>query len=305
MRQVCSARSGRVDSVAVRALLTTTPQYGHFRPLVPLAEALEDAGHEVAVATAASFSEVVSAAGLKHLPAGVGWDEAIERALTRHPEAARISSEERSRRVIPEFFVGICAPALLDDADRLLEWRPDVVIREEGEFAGPVLAALAGVPCVDHGWGPMRPREQVEAATRALAPIWERAGLAPSPSGGAYEWLYLDPCPPSLQFAYADEVTSRHSIRPAAPRPSADEEPPWLGGLSDRVVYMTLGTVAAFTADTEFLRAAIASIRDEDLEVVVTVGPHGDPAALANSPSACMSSGSWPSPRCWRIVSSP
>jgi UDP:flavonoid glycosyltransferase YjiC (YdhE family) len=269
----------------VRALVTTIPQYGHLRPLVPLVEALEDAGHEVAVATASSFGGVVAAMGLKHVPAGVAWDEAIQRALARHPDVATAFDEERSRRVIPDFFVGICAAALLDDADRLLEWRPDVVIREEGEFAGPVLAALAGVPCVDHGWGPMRPREQVEAATRALAPIWERAGLEPSASGGAYEWLYLDPCPPSLQFAHADEVASRHPIRPVTPRRSTDEPPAWLRELGDRVVYVTLGTVAAFTADTEFLRAATEAARDEDVEVVVTVGPHGDPAALGEQPA--------------------
>lgn len=266
--------------------MTTIPQYGHLRPLVPLVQALEDAGHQVAVATASSFGDVVAGMGLQHVPAGIAWDEAVRRGLAGHPDVASLSAEERSRRVIPDFFVGICAPALLDDAERLLEWRPDVVIREEGEFAGSVLAALAGVPCVDHGWGPMRPREQVEAATRALAPIWEQAGLESSASGGAYEWLYLDPCPPSLQFAHADEVASRHPIRPATPRPSADTRPAWLSGLGDRVAYVTLGTVATFTADTEFLKAATEALRDEDVEVVVTVGPHGDPAALGEQPAS-------------------
>jgi UDP:flavonoid glycosyltransferase YjiC (YdhE family) len=269
----------------VRVLLTTIPQYGHFWPLVPLAESLQDGGHEVAVATAASFGDVVSATGLTHLPAGITWAQALERAAARDPGFARASAEERGRRVIPEAFIATAVPAMLADADSLLAWRPDVVIREEGEFAGPVLAALAGVPCVDHGWGPMRPGEQVEIAARALAPIWRQAGLEPSATGGAYEWLYLDPCPPSLQFAYADQVGSRRLIRSAEPRSSTLSRPAWQAALGDRVVYVTLGTSPSFTRDTAFLGAVIAAIRDEDVEIVVTVGPTGDPAALGAQPA--------------------
>ncbi len=269
----------------MRVLLTTIPMYGHFWPLVPLAKSLQDTGHEVAVATAASFGDVVSATGLTHLPAGIAWAQALERTGARNPEFARASPEERGRRVIPEAFVGTCVPAMLADADGLLAWHPDVVIREEGEFAGPVLAGLAGVPCVDHGWGPMRPGEQVESAARALAPIWRQAGLEPSATGGAYEWLYLDPCPPSLQFVHADEVGSRRLIRPAAPRSSTRKAPAWQSALGQRVVYVTLGTSPAFTQDTEFLRAMIAATRDEDVEIVVTVGPTGDPAALGEQPA--------------------
>jgi UDP:flavonoid glycosyltransferase YjiC (YdhE family) len=269
----------------VRVLITTIPEHGHFRPLVPLAEALLDAGHEVAVATAESFGGVIAEAGFEPVAAGIDGREARARVLVRHPGFWEISKEERAQRVIPDFFVGVYARALLEDADRLLGWQPDVVIREEGEFAGPVLAALAGVPCVEHGWGPIRPPEQVEAAARAMAPIRQAAGLEPSTSGGAYEWLYVDPCPPSLQLAHADAVARRQLIRPAAPRASAQQRPAWLDGLGDRVVYITLGTVSAFASDIEFLQSAIAATRDEDVEVVVTVGPQGDRAMLGELPA--------------------
>jgi UDP:flavonoid glycosyltransferase YjiC (YdhE family) len=269
----------------VRALLTTIPMYGHFWPLVPLGESLQAAGHEVAVATAGSFGDAVSAAGLAHLPAGISWAQALEQTAARDPEFGRASPVERGRRVIPEAFVGTSAPAMLADADGLLAWGPDVVIREEGEFAGPVLAALAGVPCVDHGWGPMRPREQVEIAAAALAPIWRQAGVKPSATGGAYEWLYLDPCPPTLQSAHADQVGSRRLIRPAATRSTRQKPPAWQSLLGDRVVYVTLGTSPAFNLDTDFLRAMIAAARDEDVEIVVTVGPAGEPAALGEQPA--------------------
>jgi UDP:flavonoid glycosyltransferase YjiC (YdhE family) len=54
--------------------------------------------------------------------------------------------------------------------------------------------------------------------------------------------------------------------------------------LGERVVYITLGTVPFFTADVEFFRAAIEAACEEDVEVVVTVGPAGDPAVLDPQP---------------------
>src|ERR1700729_2985476 len=115
----------RVGLPRVRALLTTIPQYGHFWPLVPLAESLQDAGHEVAVATAASFGDAVSATGLTHIPAGIAWAQALEQSAARNPEFARAAPKERGQRVIPEAFVGTAVPAMLADADGLLAWRPD------------------------------------------------------------------------------------------------------------------------------------------------------------------------------------
>jgi MGT family glycosyltransferase len=45
-----------------------------------------------------------------------------------------------------------------------------------------------------------------------------------------------------------------------------------------------IGSVPFFTADVEFFRAAIVAAHDHDVEVVVTVGPAGDPAALGPLP---------------------
>jgi UDP:flavonoid glycosyltransferase YjiC (YdhE family) len=127
----------------------------------------------------------------------------------------------------------------------------------------------------------LRPAEQLEEVADALAPIREAAGLEPSPTGGTYEWLYLDPCPPSLQFTHADAIARRQPIRPTPPRASSKQSPAWLPELGAPVIYITLGTVTA-AADSEFLQMAIAATSDRDLEVVVTVGPFGDPAAVGD-----------------------
>ena len=57
----------------MRALLTVHPADGHLHPLVPVARALSDAGHDVAVASSASFRPEVESFGLEHLDAGLDW----------------------------------------------------------------------------------------------------------------------------------------------------------------------------------------------------------------------------------------
>ena len=40
---------------AMRVLFTSTPQYGHFHPLVPFARAMAEAEHEISFATPAAL----------------------------------------------------------------------------------------------------------------------------------------------------------------------------------------------------------------------------------------------------------
>lgn len=269
----------------MRVLLTTIPGHGHFTPLVPLGRALVDAGHDVAVATAAAFGPVVERAGFEHLAAGIENAEAHARALERHPDLVDLP-QDQGWRVITDRFIEQDATAMLEDAELLLSWRPDVLVREEGEFAGPLIAAMADVPWVDHGWGPIRPAELVERAAVALAPVWAAHGMEPDPTGGAYRWLYLDPCPPSLQFAHAADVPVLHRIRPVS-RPISDGAaiPEWLERvIQRRAVYITLGTVPVFANDPDFFMIAIEALSSEDVEIVVTVGPEGDTAMLGHQP---------------------
>ena len=55
----------------MRALVAIRPFYGHLHPVVPLASALIEAGHEVAFATERSFCPVVERCGFRTFPAGL------------------------------------------------------------------------------------------------------------------------------------------------------------------------------------------------------------------------------------------
>ncbi len=55
----------------MRVLFTTQPASGHFHPLVPLAQALVAAGHEVRFASSRSFCPDIAASGFTAIPAGL------------------------------------------------------------------------------------------------------------------------------------------------------------------------------------------------------------------------------------------
>ena len=275
--------TGPSYSLGVRVLFTTIPSSGHFSPLVPLARALVDSAHEVGVATADSFGAVVRRAGLEHIAAGLDEREAMRRLMAEHPEAKLMPKAERGRWAIVELFANTYAPAMLADRERLLDWRPDLVVREEGEPAGPAVAALAGVAWVDHSWGPMRPSTAIDISVPHLARLWEQHGLPPDPRAGFFRWLYLDVVPPTLQFPYAADVANRHPMRPMGMH-STLEPPPWLDTLGGRpCVYVTLGTTFQAT-DVAFFQTVMSALGDEDLDVVLTVGPN-DPAELVPVPA--------------------
>jgi len=248
---------------------------------------VQAAGHDVVIASGPAFRDVVEPRGFDFLPVGMDGPRAAALYNERYPGARTLPPAEQATLIVIRLFVDIWVPAVMADLDRLLDWRPDVIIREEGEFAGPLVAALGGLPCADHSWGPMRPRSLVETTAAAMAPVWRAHGIEPDPLAGFYRWLYFDICPPSLQFPDATDVEVLHRLRPATGVMTGSEElPARLAALGTRpAIYVTLGTVARYNQDVAFFSAAIEAVSDLGPDVIVTLGPSGDPVSLGPQPS--------------------
>lgn len=269
----------------MRALFTCVPGYGHFHPMAPLALALRAAGHDVAFATEERFCGRVERAGFDAFPAGLGPGKVFERALAL-PDAVA-PGPENAARFGAQMFAAVAAPAKAPDLVAIAErWRPDLVVADVTDFAGPVAAAVAGVPCVAHGLGPRFPMELFEAAEELAAPAWEAWGLERRPLAGMFGCAYLDTCPPSLQSAEAGRLAAvARPMRPVAfDALPGDALPAWAAELGARpVVYVTLGTV-----DNEaegVIEAAVEGLRGEPVDLVVTVGPSRDPEELGPQPA--------------------
>lgn len=199
----------------MRILVTSSPPIGHVHPLVPLAAALQQAGHDLRWATGPDACPIVAAAGIKPVVAGLTATERRGEYFRRYPQARDLSPEELPSHMFPRLFGTLSAPPMLDDLVTFVAgWRPDVVVHEAAELAAPIVAAVLGVPTVNQGFGALVHPDRMGAASKAVEPLWEKVGLPPRPWAGSYDHLYLDIYPPSLRPPYGDYVTRRQSMRP-------------------------------------------------------------------------------------------
>jgi UDP:flavonoid glycosyltransferase YjiC (YdhE family) len=171
----------------------------------------------------------------------------------------------------------------VNDLSKIVEqWTPHVVVHDVAEFAAPLVATSAGIPYVEHSYGPAIQNDVIRAAGDATAPFWTSHGLAPHPLGGFYRYLYLDVCPPSLQVREAVPGAVQ-GIRTVETEPP-EIHVPWLDALGDLpIVYITLGTV--YNHNPDVFRVLLNGLRDEALNIVVTVGKQNDPEMLGRQPS--------------------
>ena len=249
----------------MRVLFTAHGAYGHVVPLLGVATALARSGHDVRVATAPGFGDVVSRCGLAVEPAGTDDIAVVAEARRRWPETESAPPASWTTRM----FCEIAAPAMVADLARVIDrWRPHVIVREEGEHGGPVAAAAAGLPWVTHGWGsPLPPAEAVTTLARLLRPLWGSAGLEPPDGDGLYGAAVLDPCPPSLYTA-STPVAGRCPVRPAPLQ--GGNGPPLQLSATGRVAYVGFGTVPLFRDAPDLTGVVVDALLGAGFEVVVT-----------------------------------
>src|SRR5438552_2788856 len=225
----------------MRALLTCRPLPGHYRPMLPLARALAEAGHDVAFASGEPVASEAETDGFTAFRVGRAADSVEPPARRVRDLAASLPPSEIRSFVFSELFIRVELEPRANDLINLSEqWRPHLVVHDVAEFARPLVATMIGIPYVQHSYGPAIQNGVIRAAGEAAAPYWSSHGLAPHPLGGFYRYLYLDVCPPSLQVADAATglVQGIRTVETQAPATHL----PWLDALLGLpIVYITLG----------------------------------------------------------------
>jgi UDP:flavonoid glycosyltransferase YjiC (YdhE family) len=268
----------------LRVLFSCVGGDGHFIPLVPLARAFADRGHDVAFVTAASQRERAESAGFSFHAAGIEPHERGARAGARRAEIFKLPPDERRALIYPLLFGSIDAPAKIDELRSFVgNWAPDLVIHDSCDLAAPVVAAERGLPSVHHSFGRMVPPAVVAGAGSVTEPLWRAAGLTPEPYCGMFRGTYIDIAPPSFQSETVPAGVHVERMRSASlDAPSTERSPDWLEQLPDRpTVYVTLGTVHNVLPVFRLLLDAFATV---DCNVVATIGRDNDPAELAPLP---------------------
>jgi UDP:flavonoid glycosyltransferase YjiC (YdhE family) len=98
-------------------------------------------------------------------------------------------------------------------------------------------------------------------------------------------YLYLLLIPPSFQFPDFPLPPVTHTLRPVFPLGSAlaDALPAWFSSMPDQpTVYVSMGTV--FNRAPEVFQIVLDGLKDEALNLVLTVGRNRDPAQFGPMP---------------------
>ena len=269
----------------MRVVFSSRPAYGHLNPLLPLATACRDAGHDVVFATGERALARLRALGFRAERAGISIDAADALALTDDPGLGELPRDQRWRIGVAVFGDVLARRTLADLRPLLDAVSPDLVVYDETDIGAAAAAHGAGVPAVAHSLGRRLPDPIRRAVLARLASVMGELGLDALPGDLFETGAYIDICPPTLQDASAVEPGERIPLRPVAPREPGDAVPDWILGARARpLAYLTLGTYVS--GNVASLRAAAIGLGALEIDTLVTVGPDGDPASLGALPDS-------------------
>ncbi|MFI9815055.1 glycosyltransferase [Saccharothrix variisporea] len=264
----------------MRILFSSLGSHGHTYPLLPLAIAAREHGHDVAFATT-DFGDAITRLGLEHVEAGIGMREAFSFVLEQHGSPQQ--AQEVAPQLIAEVFMSTLPRRFHADLVPVIErWRPDLVVHELANPGAGLAAKAAGVPALCHGFGRMWGADTAEFTVEPLQTFGAEIGVeVPERDPMLLGNPYLDICPPSVQDQAFLAANRTIPLRPV-PFAEPGELPSWVTAHEQPLLYLTLGT--AF-GHAEVLRNAIAGLAAvEGARVLVAAGPTVEVDALGEVP---------------------
>lgn len=188
-----SGRRAAGDAIDVmRILFTAWAWPTHLHAMVPLARACRAAGDDVLMVSQPGTAGLLRRAGLPAAEVGAGVDAV--------PVFREIALSSRGSSGGGPRVLGLLTALAADMADGLIEtgrdYGADLLVFEPTAFAGPLAAAVLGIPAVRHLYGTDLMSAAGQFLPGALAPLCDRLGVTGS---GVFGMASIDPCPAGLQ----------------------------------------------------------------------------------------------------------
>jgi UDP:flavonoid glycosyltransferase YjiC (YdhE family) len=269
----------------MRVIFTTQGALGHFHPLVPIARAAVQAGHEVAFATQPPFAPTVERSGFLAFPAGLA--KPVAEAF---PEVLALRGSDELVFLMSRIRPALAAAMAADLLGIMTDWQPGLVVRERTEFGGSIVAERLGIPyaaveIIAAG----SPPHLLPIFSEGLAPVLAEHGLPPDPDLQISErQAVISPFPPSYRGVPVRLApTPWLSIRPTPFDQSGEERmPAWLDELpAQPTIFLTLGTSPQFNTRTAVFRSFIEGLAGEPVNLLVALGRNNDPVDYGPLPS--------------------
>ncbi len=252
--------------------------------MMPVLQAMQQAGHEVAVASSKTFRSLVERVGLRSFEAGLDWFEP-EVAQT-FPEVETLSPLEWRYWFVQVLYSDVAPHAMASDLFEICEsWQPDLLARNDYEFSACVVAEKLGLPCATLSIDLfLRPAMWESLIGDQLAYLRSAYGLPPYPSVDMlYRYLYLTITPPSYQFPDFALPPHSYALRTLGFDRSGDEGlPGWVREMPDQpTVYATIGTVYQ---ERDIFQAILDGLGGEPVNLIVTLGRGRDTTQFGPQP---------------------
>jgi UDP:flavonoid glycosyltransferase YjiC (YdhE family) len=266
----------------MRIAFGANPALGHLLPLLPLAEAARDAGHDVVVIGGRSLEPVLVAHRIRHVVAGPKDLATIFAAIDPGDRAG----PRLAMHVWQQGFAGYVAPQLAAGLIDLAHgWRPDIVVHEDSEQGTWIAAERLGIPHVAlqaTAWRSAMGRLSREPLGRII----ESLDLPRDPDLARWHrYGFLATRPPSLLDPDDPMPDTARPLRPVALDESPGPTPMWVEEARDatRRVTVTMGTVGP-SGRLAAIRMILDALATLDAEVVAAIGPDLTPADLGTRP---------------------
>ncbi|MGW5739257.1 MULTISPECIES: activator-dependent family glycosyltransferase [Streptomyces] len=285
---------------ALRVLFVPFPGVAHVHPMVPLAWALQGAGHQVRVAVHPGMADTVGAAGLTAVPLGATRQLTGVVEFATNPDLldvlnARLSLDEGEDTGDGELWARKWVETLgplnvsrgaLDDLVAFCEsWRPDLVIWDPFSIAAPVAAKTSGAAHARLLWGrdniawlrakslerlARRPAD-TDPVTGLMAPMLDKFGHAFEEELLLGQFT-IDPMPPALRLPLGLETVPVRRV----PYNGTAALPDWLREpVRAPRVCLTLGVGGRgrqlFRESGVTLPDLFEAVADLDIELVATL----------------------------------
>lgn len=258
----------------MRVLFTSTSPSGHIMPLFRYAQAMRARGHDVRIASTEPARDMVEKAGLvlEVVPAASEEDRA---RVFADLDAANAEQALIIGQV--DLFCGIFARAALPGILEIVSsWKPELIIRESGEYAGLIAAQKYGlksarVSIMATGFHALFD----DVIGVALDELRQSVGLTRDQGAS----LLAEPCfcafPKSVD---SDDASITPAFRVGQHHtPYADRAvplPDWVPRDGTPLIYITFGTVSGRSEKAQAAyRRALESVSSLPVRALLTTGP--------------------------------
>jgi hypothetical protein len=183
---------------------------GHFQPLVPIARAVQAAGHIVAFACSHSMANTVEALAFAAIPIGKPGNGKPERLPLRPVNMEREEHDLREK---------FARQAARSRAAGILEtcavWKPDLIICDEVDFGSMIAAERLGIPHVTVLVIAAGSFVRAEIVADALNEVRAEYDLPSDPNLRMLSrYLVLSPFPPGLRDPAFPLPSTAYAIQP-------------------------------------------------------------------------------------------